>query len=557
MSILSRRDFLRRTGIGAAALATASQRSVAGTKSKPNIVLFYFDDLDFDELGEYDPVAFASYTGARERGLFREDMNPWLAYLDSPAIHTPVIDGLARDGARFNHFYVTSTICSPSRYGLLTGRYASRSDGVCHQFPPGGPANVVQNAHLGPEESTVAKRLKAQGYATGMVGKWHNADWDGPYGGRVTGVAPDADPRDPDVVEKIREVYERGVRNIRENHGFDYVSRVYLQNKEALGVPKALQVHNLEWLVEGALEFVDAHREEPFFLYFAGTTPHGWVGSGDFLKTDPCATPAGMLDAPPKGMPAREDTARRAREAGVTGRLIEATWFDDAVGAVLGRIGELGLSDTTLVLFISDHQNRGKRTLYEAARVPALARWPKRVPPGQEIDAVCANIDVTPTLLDACGASIARDADVDGRSFLPLLTGEGEPTDWRDVLLLEVTYARGVVTRDWKYIALRYPPAVREQVDQGEPKTYAWDGTARRVKVGNQWNREGDVEIAYGANKDFPGYFDTDQLYDLRNDPYEQTNLASDPVYADRLRTMRGSLKEALKGLPHTFGEFR
>ncbi len=556
MEPCSRRDFLKQTGLGAAMLAAGTAVTAAAKTARPNIVLFYFDDLDFDELGVYDPLAFPTYSGAREKGLFREDMNPWLAYLDSPAIHTPTIDGLAQDGARFDHFYVTSTICSPSRYALLTGRYASRSDGVCRDFPPGGPANVVQNAHLGPGESNIAKRLKAQGYATGMVGKWHNSDWDGPHGGRVKGVAPDADPRDPKVAAAIREVYDRGVNYIRERLGFDYVSRVYLQNKEALGIPRALQVHNLEWLVEGALEFIDAHHEAPFFLYFASTTPHGWVGSADFLKADPCATPAGMLDTPPKGMPPREDTARRARAAGVKGRLVEATWFDDAVAAVLGRIEKLGLAENTLVLFISDHQNRGKRTLYEAARVPALARWPKRIAPGQTIGSLCANIDVAPTLLDACGAPTPAGADMDGRSFLPLLTGRGDSVPWRESLLLEVAYARAVVTKDWKYIALRYPPKLREAIGQAEPKTYAWDGTAKRVTAGNRWNKKGAVYIPYGANKDFPGYFDPDQLYDLKHDPYEQKNLAEDPACAERLAEMKALLSRHLQDLSHTFGEF-
>ena len=248
MNRASRRDFLKQAGLGVSALSLGAG---VAKYERPNVVLFYFDDLDFDEIGVYDHGDYPSYTGAHERGVLPDNVNPWLAYFDSPRIHTPHIDSLARDGARFNNFYVTSTICSPSRYSLLTGRYASRSHGVCGEYPPGGPANVVQNAHLGVEEQNLAKCLKAGGYATGIVGKWHNSDWSGAYSGRVQGVAPDADPRDPAVAAKTRDAYDRGVAHIREKHGFDYVSRMYLQNKEALGIPKALQVHNMEWLRGG------------------------------------------------------------------------------------------------------------------------------------------------------------------------------------------------------------------------------------------------------------------------------------------------------------------
>ena len=556
----TRREFLKQLSAGAAAMALSSaaiREEPPPQQARPNIVLFYIDDLDFDEIGPYDAHTFPCYTGAKERGLFRQNMNPWLAYFENPAVHTPHLDGLAREGVRFNRFYVTSTLCSPSRYALLTGRYACRSEGVRQQFPPGGPATILQHAHLGESEQSIARILKAAGYATGMVGKWHNFDWDGPYAGRVEGIPPDADPRDPDVAGPIRAAYDRGVQHIRAHHGFDYADRIYLQNKEALGIPKALQMHNLEWLVEGALDFIEDHRDEPFFLYFASPMPHGWVGSGDFLHADPCATPAGILDAPPKGMPPREDTARRAREAGATGRLMESTWLDDAVGAVLGKLETLGVAENTLVLFISDHQNRGKETLYEAARVPALMRWPARLPCGCEIDALCANIDVLPTVAEACGIPLPKGFEADGQSLLPLFNEAGPPEAWRDSLMLEIAHARAVVTPEWKYIALRYPPPLREEVERAEPGTYAWNGTATRFQKGNQWDREGDVYVPYGANKDFPGYFDADQLYNLREDPYEQKNLAADPAHEETLAQMKQRLRAHLIACPHTFGEFR
>jgi len=523
---------------------------------RPNFVIFLMDDLDFDEIGIYNPFEFPTYTGAKAKGLFKQNMTPWLAYAGE-YIHTPNIDSLASKGALFTRFYTTSTVCTPSRYSLLTGRYASRSPAFQEIYPAGGPANLEWNTVLNPDELSIAKIMKANGYATGMVGKWHNSGWDGPYSGRVSDIDPGADPRDPSVKEKIRSAYIRGVNYIKDSHGFDFVERIYLRNKEELGLPKVLQVHNMEWVIEGALNFIDQNQHSPFFLYISSSAPHGWLGSGDFLKTDILATPAGMLDTPPKGMPDRANTARRALAAGVRGRRIEATWLDDAIGAVLNRLESRNLEENTIVFFMSDQQSRGKLTNYEGARVPALVKWPRKIKPGLTIDAISANIDIVPTILDAAGIDLPEPIDIDGFSLIPLLTGTTNHVNWRKELMLEIAYSKAIVTKDWKYIALRYPKSINEKIASSVPNSVGWDGKQRRVLNDTRWQKKGDTLILYGANRDFPAYFNADQLYNLRSDSYEQLNLAHDPNYQNQLNRMKSILARELKILPHTFGEFK
>ena len=147
--------------------------------------------------------------------------------------------------------------------------------------------------------------------------------------------------------------------------------------------------------------------------------------------------------------------------------------------------------------------------------------------------------------------------EVDGRSMAPLLKGVGAPKDWRDALLLEVAYSRAVVTDEWKYIAVRFPEAIQSKVREVGPGKVSWDGVVRRFEQEARWgDKKGDVSTDYGGHKDFPAYFDPDQLYDLKKDPYEQTNLAGDPAHAAQVRKMKALLTQQLATLPHAFGEF-
>ncbi len=497
----------------AALLAAAS-----GAAARPNVVLIYTDDHDLSEIGCY---------GGK--------------------VLTPHMDGLARDGTRFTRFYAASAVCSPSRYNALTGRFASRSVSQQKKTPVTGPVNIGWEAGLYDERdqrTCLACALKEAGYATGMVGKWHQG-----FEGPLKKFNQDEDPAAPKVREKLEDNYARLIRSVQAC-GFDYAAALYHGNvgDAAKGakhwLPKPLQVHNMEWVTEGALRFIEENKGRPFFLYMAPTLVHGPSPLKSLADADPRATPRGYLDKVPEVQPTRADVLRRVREAGLDPKEAGSTWLDDGVGAVLKRLDELGLAKNTLVLLAGDNGNVAKFTCYDGgARMPFVARWPGVVPAGRVSDALVSNIDFAPTILELCGAKPAAATPCDGQSIALALRGDSGYR--RDSLMLEITTERAVVSRDGlKYIAVRYTPEILEQAKAG--------------KRFNHWCQP--LESAthtYGADTQYPAYFDDDQLYDLTADPKEQRNLARDPAQAARLEALRAELRAYSQRLPHPFGEFK
>lgn len=547
---LKRRELFQMAG-GAFAVRPAMGQPSAQAP-RPNIIFIYADDLDFDEIGVYDPEKYPCYGGAHQAGIPTRPR----AWYEDPRMLTPNIDSLARDGVTFSRFYVSSAVCTPSRYSLMTGRYASRSRPFCRLFPPGTAGTIQWNTKLDPAESNIARELKRAGYATGIVGKWHLGV--GSRDGRVKGVAEDADPFDAEVSKRIRATYERNLRYIQDNFGWDYAERIYVNNKEWLGLPTRMAVHNLEWITEGALEFIGRYHRQPFFLYMPLTLPHGKYNAR-MLRGDPRFTPAGVLAKAPEVMPPRESVFERVRKEGIDERNAVATWIDDAVGAVMRKLEELGVADNTLLIFASDHASRGKYTCYEAARIPCIARWPQRIRSPRQIDSICANVDLALTFLELAGATPPADMAQDGVSFASLLEGRSEPSGGRESLYLEISNIRGVVTQKWKYIANR-PPAAAQRAIEEDALEAARTGRLRLVSLDGERNphrgaaREG---VRYGVLYDFPNYFHHDQLYDLENDVFEQRNLACDPSFRGVLSEMKDRLRDHMQDLPHTFGEFK
>lgn len=332
--------------------------------------------------------------------------------------------------------------------------------------------------------------------------------------------------------------------------GFGYAAALYHGNvgDAAKGakhwLPKPLQVHNMEWVTDGALRFIEANKARPFFLYMAPTLVHGPSPLKSLTEGDPRATPRGYLEKPPEVQPPRADVLRRVKEAGVDPKEAGSTWLDDAVGAVLKTLDELGLSKNTLVLLAGDNGNVAKFTCYDGgALMPFVARWPGVVPAGRVNDALVSNIDFAPTILELCGAKPVCAAPCDGQSIARAL--RGDPGYRRDSLLLEITTERAVVSRDgFKYIATRYTPEVREKIKAGKKYSH-WCLPVE------------DENHLYGADRNYPGYFDDDQLYDLAADPREQRNLAREPAQAARLESLRAELRAYSQRLPHPFGEFK
>jgi len=559
----------------------------AAAAEKPNIVLMYVDDLDFDQLSVYDHAKFPCYTGAKDTGNLKElsavtaSQNGTFmhmgekSYYKKPEMLAPNMQRLADTGVTFNRFYLTSSVCTPSRYSLLTGRYASRSPKLLEECPPDTTPIIAWNSFLDPNEGNLAKDLKAAGYFTGLVGKWHISDYDipgidfpagfkGHHKKNGTGAGlrpfqlvssyflPTADYGDPAVQREMARIYEAMRRKVLAVSGFDVVDRLYFANYGGLPIPGHMKVHNLEWLTEGALEFIDANQAKPFFLYFSITPPHGSY-SADWMEEDWRATPAGMLAERPKGMPSRESVLERVRAAGLPLQNSMATWIDDSLGALLAKLDETGLAENTIVLLMSDHQSRGKLTVYEGHRAPAIVRWPGRIQPGSVEERIVSNIDVRPTLLDAVGIQPPADT-IDGKSWLPIL-GKKD-ADWRESLLLETSYSRAIVSKDWKYVANRPPQAVLDKMEADRAAAAKGDGRRHVGWSGRTTNPASGMGVRFNADRDFPNYFDPDQLYDLNSDVFEQNNLFGNPEYRGKVEQLKQRLDLCLGKLPHAFGEF-
>jgi arylsulfatase A-like enzyme len=532
--------------------------------AKPNIVLIYADDLDFDEISPYDHKLFPCYTGARENGFYRYQsdsifvqnnrplVNGEQGFFEDPRMYTPNIQRLADEGAVFDRFYITTSVCTPSRYSLLTGRLATRSPGFLKNNPAGAEGNITWNSPLVPEENNIAKELKKLGYYTGVVGKWHNGARDA----LDNSVEENSDPRDPEVLRKIKAAHERACSYLRDQIGFDFADRMFFRNKERLAVPKNMRVHNLEWVTEGALNFIDEAGNRPFFLYMPLTIPHGQYYY-DWLQDDPLATPAGWLDEVPDCMPSRTEIVAKLGELGIDKRNALATHMDESVGAVIRKLEDNGRLDNTLFIFASDHQSRGKFTCYEASRVPFIARWPDNIRQGSRVEDLCANVDIAATLIEVAGGNVPQNMLQDGRSFLPSLLGRAKPEDKRQSVYLECNNIRAVVTRDFKYIANRPSEEIMKRM-AAEIQNTKKTGKLRQIGWSGAKNWHVDEEgVVYSADRDFPFYFDADQLYDLQADPFEQNNLIDKPEMAETLQDLKTELTDYLNTLPHVFGEYK
>lgn len=510
-------------------LLVASVALAAG-KRPPNVVLILSDDQSWDSIG---------FMGGK--------------------VHTPRLDRMAAEGLFFSDFNVTSTVCSPSRYSFLTGRFAGNCEGehFVKLHPAGSQTQVENVGDLEVEGWNLARALKRGGYKTGFVGKSHliRHDWL-----RASGDAEESpfesypqnsDPsKEEDVNERMRRNHDKWCAEMK-RYGFDFVDGYYGANLKELH-SDSLNVHNLDWTVSKAFDFLEESRDEPFFLWFSTTLHHGpspWVDKFS-LDADPRMTGEGFVKEGFNVLPPRKDVLRRNREAGFRDKAAYALWLDDGVGAILDKIKSLGLEENTLVVFVPDHGSfrHCKATLHDyGMRVPMILQWKGRIEPGSTYDDIVANIDFAPTVLDVCGIKPDADYKMDGVSFKRVLDGENEPL--RKSLLGELGHSRCVKTKEWKYIAVRYPERVRKRLEKGE----AFKGFDGELLERPYLTRNG--HLGHHASTKNPHYFEADQLYDLKKDPEELDNVFSDnPEVAERLRADLSTKLRDFENRP--FGEF-
>ena len=488
--------------------------------TRPNIILFLIDDQDKASIGAYGGKTY-----------------------------TPNLDRMAAEGMKFSRAYVASAVCTPSRYAWVTGRYAGNStsklfNDACGGADQQGFPNF--NMALEPDRMNLGSVLREAGYTTGWIGKFHlasAADFPEFYAG-ANGFKPvprrglKAGPEASALFAHNEQVLRRYITNL----GFSWAKHVCEGNLEP-----PYNHHNPEWTIEAALEFMEQNRERPFYLHLCPTLLHGGANSWRKSMDFPLVSGAGELKTLPRVMTPRDELLKQIAAAGfepgneVTGE----AWIDDAIGAVLRRLRELGLDDRTLVLFAPDHGRRGKGSLFtqDGVCIPMIARWPGHIPAGATCTELVQSVDWAPTVFAAAGVPQPAGCRMNGRSFLPQLLGhQGAPV--RDHVYLEMGHARGIATKDWKYIAVRYPQEQIAVIQHASlerlPRVMSYIGN---LGIGTR-----------GAER--AGFWDADQLYNLQTDPDERTNLAADPHYAAELKRLRELLTADLKTNGRPFGEF-
>jgi arylsulfatase A-like enzyme len=382
----------------------ASLASVAIAQDRPpNVVLIITDDLGYGDLGSFGAVDLRS----------------------------PNIDSLARDGVRLTDFYSNGVLCSPTRAGLMTGRYQQRY-GI--EAAMGGAARnaagEIDDAGLPVTGASLPQLLKDAGYTTGLVGKWH------------LGYQPRFDPN---------------------TQGFDYFFGFkagytdFYQHTDGRGdadlwengTPIEVEGYMTDLITERSLAFIEQNADGPFFIDVAYNAPH-W-------PYQPPDKPSVARNNAQHLQPFSEDTGTRADYVAMVERV------DQGVGEILETLDRLGIADETLVIFTNDNGGEWlssnaplfhrKWTVWEGGiRVPTLVRWPGRIPAGGTSDQVGITMDLTRTILTLAGASMPD--DLEGMDLLPIL--EGRAPEVSRTLYWRTTAGgqnqRAVRRGDWKLV---------------------------------------------------------------------------------------------------------
>ncbi len=399
-------------------------------RSKPNIILINCDDLGWGDLSCY-----------------------------GHSVHrTPFLDQLAHEGMRFTDFYMASPVCSPSRGAMLTGCYPRRIgfgefEGKWVLFP-GQPVG------LNPEETTIAKMLKDEGYATRIVGKWHCGDqpeflptrhgFDGYYGIPFS-------------------------NDMGRQHGKTDWPPLPLMRDEAVIEEQPDQVSITERYVEDSVRFIRENRDGPFFLYLA----HMYVHLPIYVQ---------------------ERFLRESRNGPYGGAVAAIDW---AAGVLMAELGRLGIDDETMVLFTSDNGSRAdfgpsngylrgrKGTTWEGGqRVPLIVRWPGAVPAGRVESGIASSIDLLPTIASLTGAEVPANRTIDGVDLSLLLTGKTGHSPREDFLYYHRNVLEAVRVGDWKLHLRKGEDVIEElydlRVDPGESQNRFHEEPARVAAIMEQ-----------------------------------------------------------------------
>ena len=493
--------------------------SPAAQSQRPNIIMFLIDDQN--------PSSIAAFGGDT---------------------YTPNLDRMAQEGMKFTRAYVSSSVCTPSRYSFLTGRFAGNSHSKLYLDAVGDKENQGLpnfNVALERDNMNVGNVLREAGYSTGFVGKFHltsNLDFPEFYKGKDKWINIPKNARPGPETSAQFKHNERWMRRYLKELGFSWAKNVYPEN-----MPSPYSTHNPEWTTVAALEFIEENKDGPFYLHLCSTLLHGPDKSWRKSMDHPLITGEGEVESLPEIMTPRVELLKIIKEKGFDpeSHVAGEAWIDDSLGAILRKLKELGIDDNTLVIFAPDHGRDGKASVFSqgSCQVPMIMRWPKGIAAGQVCEELVQNIDLVPTFFELGKADKPESYRIDGQSLTPLFKN-GTAKDWRDHLYLEMGAARATVTKDWSYIAVRYTKeqitAIKRAAPQNLPKAMSYIG---RLGIGVR-----------GADR--PGFFDEDQLYNLKTDPKEMRNLAGHIGHSSRVKEMRQKMQQDLQVIGRPFGEF-
>lgn len=449
----------RRLFLGGLPFAAAAGKTTA---RRPNIIVVLTDDQRWD-----------AFSACGKPGI--------LSFLK-----TPNMDRLAAEGMHFRNTFVTTSLCSPSRASIMTGRYV-HSHGV-----------VALEMYPKPGCRLFPALLRESGYDTGFVGKWHlgvNSDIPNPAFTDWAGF-------------KGQGAYFNPVLNI---NGTRTPTRGYVTDV----------------LTDHAIDFISRKRDRPFFLHFGHKAPHA-----------PCTPPRELeslyedVDVPLPATYAESHDDKPAwflnchdhdafhtllhpaskYQTYVKNYCRTLVSVDQNLGRLLKALDDTGQSDDTVIFYLSDnghflaeHQLYSKMLPYEESlRIPLLVRWPGVAPAGSKNDDIVLNVDLAPTILEIAGVAVPR--EIEGRSFARMLHGR-KTSGWRRSFFYEYFASGG-----WGIPSLE------------------------TIRTSDGWK--------------YTRYPDWEQLYWLKEDPLERRNLAANPKYAARKRALIEELKRLGGGRP-------
>ena len=447
---------------------------MANSEQRPNVIVFLADDQGYGDIGVFG----------------------------NPDLRTPHLDRLAHEGVRLTQHYSGSPICAPARAALLTGRYNHRV----------GALSVESNRGLDRialDERTIADCFKRGGYATGMIGKWHNG------------------------LHDMR--YHPNQRGFDEfcgflNGGMDYWDWIIETN----GRPQRSDGSYLtDLLTDEAVSFVRRHRAEPFFLYVAYNAPHG------------------PLQAPPEDLAVYAEMEKFTEAVSLTYAMIQR--MDTGIGRILDELDRTGLAENTLILFTSDNgpvllgQGEQSQMRYNGPfrgmkydvleggiRVPALLRWSAGLDAGSEFHKMVHATDWLPTLAAACGIDEFSGLALDGANQLPALQGQQGQTPtqrfWQFNRYDPVPHCNAAMRDgDWKLYWSPIPEAMQKLSSDNSPYQENFRQPHTLMPVSNP-----PVARSLSAPAQ-------PVLYNITQDPYESTDLTQrEPA---RLAAMRLALE--------------